>query len=103
MQADSQKVALYDHMILINKTIDIIFDKTELSDHQMKFIPVASYLLHNQFPAIKGFGLSLLQERSLTAKLPNEILQIIHNYRTHHWLLTNTINCYRGEVKIFLT
>ena len=80
MQEDSQKVALYDHMILINKTIDIICDKTELSDHHIKFIPVASYLLHNQIPAIKSFGISLLQERSLTAKLPNEIVQIIHNY-----------------------
>ena len=90
LQAGSHKLTLYDQMILINKT--------ELSDRHINF---SQYLLHNQFPAIKGFGLTLLQEKPLTAKLPNGSVQIIHNSRRYHWLVASTINCYRGEVKIY--
>ena len=61
---------------------------------------LSQYLLHNQFPTIKVFGLTLLQEMPLIAKLIKGSVQIIHNSRRHHWLMTSTINCYWGEVNI---
>ena len=85
LQAGSHELILYDKMTLINGN--------ELS--------VAQYLLLNQFPSIKGFRLTLLQEKPLTAKLPTGSVQIIHNSRRHHWLVVTTMNCHRGEVKTY--
>ena len=90
LQAGSHKLTLYDKMTLMNEN--------ELSDHHINF---AQYLLLNQFPSIKGFRLTLLQEKPLTAKLPTGSVQIIHNSRRHHWLVATTMNCYRGEIKIY--
>ena len=90
LQAGSHKLTLYDQMTLINGN--------ELSDHHINF---AQYLMLNQFPSIKGFRLTLLQEKPLTARLPNSSVQIIHNSKRHHWLVATTMNCYRGEVKIY--
>ena len=64
-------------------------------------IDLSQYLLHNQFPAIKSYGLNLLQEKPLIAKLLNGSVQVIHNSTRHHWLVTNIINYYRDEVNIY--
>ena len=57
LQAGSHKLTLHDQMTLINGN--------ELSDRHINF---TQYLLLNQFPSIKGFRLTLLQEKPLTAR-----------------------------------
>ena len=68
LQAGSHKLTLYDQMTLTNGS--------ELNDHHINF---AQYLLLNQFPSVKGFRLTLLQEKPLIVKLPTGSVQIIHN------------------------
>ena len=89
LQVGSHKLTLNDQMILINGG--------ELNDHHVNF---SQYLLHNQFPLLKGLRLTLLQEKPLKDKLPTGSIQIIHNNRRHHWLVATTMNCCRNEVKI---
>jgi len=89
-QIGSHKLMLCDQMLLVNSSV--------VNDRRINF---ALYLLLNQFPSMKGFRMTLLKEKPLTIKLPTGSVQIIHNSRRHQWLVVTTMNCYRGEVKIY--
>ena len=71
----------------------------ELSCDEINF---AQELLRLQFPKINGFQSTLVQDKplNLTEDAVKNKIQITHCKSRHHWIVTSTMQCTLGQVKV---
>jgi len=67
----------------------------ELSNIEINY---AQQLLKTHHPKFNGFQSTLVMRK--VGWLENNI-QIVHCTSRHHWVMTTTVNCMQGEVKVF--
>ena len=67
----------------------------ELSDIEINY---AQQLLKANYPKFNGFQSTLVMRK--VGWLENNI-QIVHCTSRHHWVMTTTVNCMQGEIKVF--